>query len=33
MKTFLKKNNFLPLHELANDGRPSHCKSVTTKTI
>jgi hypothetical protein len=30
-KTFLKKKNFLLLQELANDGRPSHCKSIIAK--
>jgi len=29
-KTFPKKKTFLPLQELANDGKPNFCKSATT---
>jgi hypothetical protein len=30
MKPFLEKKIFLSLHELANDGGPSHCKNERT---
>jgi hypothetical protein len=32
-KTILKKRTFMPLQELASDGRPDCCKSTTTKPL